>query len=69
VFVTGFDPRSEGFFWLAGQGGYGVQSSPAMARLTRFLVTGAAPEGDFSTVLDYIDDVAPDRLIGLKNPG
>ena len=69
VFVTGFDPRSEGFFWLAGQGGYGVQSSPAMARLTRFLVTGVAPEGDFSTVLDYIDDVAPDRLIGLKNPG
>ena len=40
VFVTGFDPRTEGFFWLAGQGGYGVQSSPAMARLTRFLVNG-----------------------------
>jgi len=69
VFVAGFDPRAEGFFWFAGQGGYGVQSSPAMARLTRFLVTGAAPEGDFSTVLDYIDDVAPDRLIGSKDPG
>ena len=69
VFVTGFDPRSEGFFWLAGQGGYGVQSSPAMARLTRFLVTGVAPEGDFSTVMNYIDDVAPDRLINLKDPG
>jgi len=63
VFVAGFDPRTEGFFWLSGQGGYGVQSSPAMARLARFLVTGAALEGDFSTVLDYIDDVAPDRLI------
>jgi D-arginine dehydrogenase len=69
VFVAGFDPRSEGFFWLAGQGGYGVQSSPAMARLTRFLVTGVAPEGDFSTVLDYIDEVAPDRLIVSKDPG
>ena len=69
VFVAGFDPRTEGFFWLAGQGGYGVQSSPAMARLARFLVTGATPEGDFSTVLDYIDDVAPDRLIDLYNPG
>jgi len=69
VFVAGFDPRCEGFFWLAGQGGYGVQSSPAMARLARFLVTGATPEGDFSTVLDYIDDVAPDRLIDLYNPG
>jgi D-arginine dehydrogenase len=63
VFVAGFDPRSEGFFWLAGQGGYGVQSSPAMARLTRFLVTGIVPEGEFSTVMEYIDEVAPDRLI------
>lgn len=63
VFVAGFDPRSEGFCWLAGQGGYGVQSSPAMAWLTRYLVTGTKPEGDFSTVLDYVGDVAPDRLI------
>jgi len=69
IFVTGFDPRTEGFFWLAGQGGYGVQSSPAMARLTRFLVNGVAPEEDFLTVLDYIDDVAPNRLIDIKNPG
>jgi D-arginine dehydrogenase len=63
VFVAGFDPRAEGFFWLAGQGGYGVQSSPAMARLTRYLVTGAAPEDEFSKVLDYIVEVAPDRLL------
>jgi D-arginine dehydrogenase len=69
VFVVGFDPRAEGFFWLSGQGGYGVQSSPAMARLARFLVTGTAPEGDFSTVLDYIDDVAPDRLIEFGDSG
>jgi D-arginine dehydrogenase len=63
VFVAGFDPRSEGFFWLAGQGGYGVQSSPAMAQLARYLVTGARPEGEFETVLNYVTDVAPDRLI------
>jgi len=63
VFVAGFDPRAEGFFWLAGQGGYGVQTSPAMARLTRFLVTGNVPEAEFSTVMGYIDEVAPDRLL------
>lgn len=63
LFVTGFDPRAEGFFWLAGQGGYGVQSSPAMAKLARFLVTGVKPEGDFSTVLNYANDLAPERLI------
>lgn len=64
VFVAGFDPRSEGFFWLAGQGGYGVQSAAAMASLTRYLVTGAEPATDFSMVKQYVNDVAPDRFIG-----
>jgi D-arginine dehydrogenase len=66
IFVAGFDPRAEGFFWLAGQGGYGVQSSPAMASLARFLVTGTEPDGDFQTVKKYRDAVAPDRLIGER---
>lgn len=63
VFVAGFDPRSEGFFWLAGQGGYGIQSSPALARLTRFLITGAGLEAEFAPVKAYIDEVSPNRLI------
>ncbi|MEE4216448.1 MAG: FAD-binding oxidoreductase [Xanthomonadales bacterium] len=63
LFVAGFDPRAEGFFWLAGQGGVGVQSSPAMARLASYLVTGAEPEGDFAAVKQYIDELAPDRLL------
>ena len=42
--VVGFDPRSPGFFWLAGQGGYGFQTSPAMASVAAGLVrTGAIP--------------------------
>jgi D-arginine dehydrogenase len=28
--VGGFDAAVSGFFWLAGQGGYGIQTSPAM---------------------------------------
>ncbi len=32
--VVGFDPAAEGFFWLAGQGGYGIQTSPALSQLT-----------------------------------
>lgn len=63
LFVAGFDPRAAGFCWLAGQGGYGVQSSPAMARLVRYLVTGGKPEEEFSVVLDHVEDLAPDRLI------
>jgi D-arginine dehydrogenase len=38
--VVGFDPDADGFFWLAGQGGYGVQTAPALARLTAHLIAG-----------------------------
>ena len=31
--VAGFAPDAPGFFWLAGQGGYGIQTAPALARL------------------------------------
>ena len=31
--VYGYDPRREGFFWFAGQGGFGIQTAPAAARL------------------------------------
>jgi len=63
VFVAGFDPRAEGFFWLAGQGGYGVQSSPAMAALTRHLVSGAALEGDFAGLERHVEEISPRRLL------
>jgi D-arginine dehydrogenase len=61
--VVGPDPRSDGFFWLAGQGGYGVQSAPAIAQLTTALLTGTRPGGDFAPVLDFADDLAPERLL------
>jgi D-arginine dehydrogenase len=38
--VVGFAPDVPGFFWLAGQGGYGIQTAPAMGRLTAALVQG-----------------------------
>ncbi|PWR02712.1 glycerol-3-phosphate dehydrogenase [Meridianimarinicoccus roseus] len=38
--VVGHDPQVPGFFWLAGQGGYGVQTAPALAQLAAALVTG-----------------------------
>ena len=31
--VVGYDPKIEGFFWLAGQGGYGIQTAAAAGRL------------------------------------
>lgn len=38
--VGGFDPQAPGFFWLAGQGGYGVMTSPAMGEACAALVRG-----------------------------
>ena len=43
VSVVGFDPGAEGFFWCAGQGGTGIQTSPAMAALTADLISGETP--------------------------
>jgi len=63
VFVSGFDPRAKGFYWLAGQGGYGIQSAPAMAQLVRYLVLGIEPEPGFDVIRDHLDAVAPERLL------
>ena len=59
--VCGFDPACEGFFWLAGQGGYGVQTAPALARLTSQLCLGEAPDLAPPTV----EAVAPARFAAM----
>ncbi len=38
--VAGYDTQASGFFWLAGQGGYGIQMAPALARAAAALVAG-----------------------------
>jgi glycine/D-amino acid oxidase-like deaminating enzyme len=42
--VIGFAPADPAFFWLAGQGGYGFQSSAAAARLAADLIGGRPPQ-------------------------
>lgn len=44
--VVGFDPLVAGFFWFGGQGGYGIQTAPSMARLGAALVRGERPPAD-----------------------
>lgn len=61
--VAGFSARAPGFFWLAGQGGYGIQSAPALSRLAAALATGHSVPGD---ILDQGLDPAslsPERLM------
>ena len=48
--VIGEDPTTSGFFWLVGQGGIGIQTSPAYGALLASQVTGAALPGHFYEV-------------------
>ncbi len=50
----GWDARSEGFFWFVGQGGYGIQTSPAAGRLAADLILGRDP-GDAAAILPVLD--------------
>lgn len=50
VLVIGPDPGVPSFFWLAGQGGYGFQTSPAASLLAADLLAGRPPILDAGTV-------------------
>src|SRR3546814_21038990 len=59
--VVGFAPDADGFFWLAGQGGYGVMTAPAMAAAAATLITDVTlPEG-FVPAGVTPDALSPDR--------
>jgi len=62
--VVGFAPDAPGFFWLAGQGGYGIQTAPAMGQLAAALVRGL-PVPDALAVLGVrVEAVSAARLQG-----
>ena len=57
--VAGFDPDAQGFFWLAGQGGFGLQTSPVMAKIAESLIAGTLwPMPDVTS-----DAVGPSRSL------
>lgn len=49
--VYGFDARAPGFFWFAGQGGFGIQTAPAAALLATSLIV-AAPANPCVAAID-----------------
>ncbi len=49
--VYGYDPRVENLFWFAGQGGFGIQTAPAAARLGAQLLLGS-PRDAMTAALD-----------------
>jgi D-arginine dehydrogenase len=60
--VCGFDPAAPGFFWLAGQGGFGLQTSPAMALAAEALVTGGDWPEELRSVGVNAEMLNPRRL-------
>lgn len=46
--VAGFAPDAPGFFWLAGQGGYGIQTAPALSRFAASQLLGGAVPSDLA---------------------
>jgi D-arginine dehydrogenase len=48
--VVGHDPKVEGFFWLAGQGGYGIQTGEAAGRLAAGLALGKGMPADIAAL-------------------
>ncbi len=59
--VVGFAPDAPGFFWLAGQGGYGIQTAPAMGELAAALVRGLPVPAAMAALGLRAADVAADR--------
>lgn len=57
--AVGFARDAEGFFWLAGQGGFGLQTSPAVGQIAASLVCGTKwPLADVSA-----EDLSPNRFL------
>lgn len=45
--VIGWDRVTEGFFWLAGQGGWGIQTAPALSELAARVLLGDTESGAY----------------------
>jgi D-arginine dehydrogenase len=60
--VVGYDPEVEGFFWLAGQGGFGIHTSAAMGRLCASLVLGQGTPSDLAELGVSEAQLSPSRL-------
>ncbi|WP_119460815.1 NAD(P)/FAD-dependent oxidoreductase [Rhodospirillaceae bacterium SYSU D60014] len=63
--VVGFDSELSGFFWLAGQGGYGIQTAPAMARLAAALARHRPVPSDLADLGVTTESLAPGRFAAV----
>jgi D-arginine dehydrogenase len=60
--VVGMEEAVPGFYWLAGQGGYGIQTAPALARAAASLLVDGVLPGDLLRQGLVAEDLLPLRL-------
>jgi D-arginine dehydrogenase len=60
--VIGYDPHTEGFFWLVGQGGYGIQSAPALSRTAAAMVLNEKLPQDAMDAGLVLSGILPNRF-------
>jgi D-arginine dehydrogenase len=60
--VIGADPLATGFLWMAGQGGYGIQTAAAAGRAAAALARGAQLPRELCDLGIAAADLLPDRL-------
>ena len=60
--VIGFDPLVPHFFWLAGQGGTGIQTAPAAGELTAAIITKGDAPGRLLELGVELNALSPERL-------
>lgn len=60
--VLGFDPANEGFFWLAGQGGYGIKTAVAMSACCAGLIGHNKLPDNITALGLEVANLAPVRL-------
>lgn len=52
--VVGFATQMYGFFWLAGQGGFGIQTSPGLGQLAAEIILGHASANEHINVARFV---------------
>lgn len=60
--VVGFEPSAPGFFWLVGQGGYGIQTAPALGRVAAALASRSPVPEDIVAAGVDLAALSPQRL-------
>uniref|UniRef100_UPI0035660BB5 FAD-dependent oxidoreductase n=1 Tax=Roseovarius sp. TaxID=1486281 RepID=UPI0035660BB5 len=60
--VIGASRQTEGFFWLAGLGGFGIQTSPSVGQLAAALLLGADLPDNLNLAGIDVTGFSPSRL-------